>query len=265
LIIACDMGSTDGTLELLEKHQGEEGFVLAHNSDEQPADRWLQNNVELAQEAKADWIIFVDADEYWIPASGSLRNHPDLASADVLSVARYNVPLGPDGPMMPDPIAADRYNELLLITDPIPGFRAHLQANGTTPWIRGVPIPKVMARRARIGGLVDGMHDIFPAGSGPLRRSRPRDLVIAHLPFTTRARFARKMRNVRRGIALHHDYLGPDIAWHWRRWLEMDEQGRLDEEFDRTVFDTTTIEQLRSERVIRSVAELFADWQSQLR
>jgi hypothetical protein len=45
LIIACDMGSTDGTLDIFEKHRGEEGFVLAHNSDEQRTEIWLQNNV----------------------------------------------------------------------------------------------------------------------------------------------------------------------------------------------------------------------------
>jgi glycosyltransferase involved in cell wall biosynthesis len=263
LIIACDMGSTDGTLDVLERHRGEEGFLLAHNSDEQRTDVWLQNNAELAQQADVDWVMFVDADEYWIPASGSLRDCPDLASADVLAVARYNIPLASDGPLMPNPIAIDRYDELLLITDAIPAFRTHLRENDTTPWIRGVPIPKVIARRERIGGLVDGMHDILPMGSAPLKRSRPRDLVIAHLPFTTRSRFRRKVDNIRRAIALHDEYLGQDLAWHWRRWLEMDEQGRLDEEFDRTVFDAATIERLRSERVIRSAAELFAERRSE--
>jgi Glycosyl transferase family 2 len=261
LVIACDMGSTDGTLELLQTHEGEEGFVLAQNSDEQPTDVWLKKNAELAQQAATDWIIFLDADEFWIPASGNVRDCPDLMHSDVLTVARYNIPLGPNGPLMPDPIAPDHYSELLLITDPIPAFRSRLKANESTPWIRGVPIPKVMARRERVGGLVDGMHDILPAGLGPLRRSRPRDLVIAHLPFTTRARFARKIRNIRRTIALHDEYLGQDIAWHWRRWFELDEQGRVYEEFDRTIFDATTIECLRSDRVIRSAAELFAERQ----
>jgi hypothetical protein len=167
--------------------------------------------------------------------------------------------------MMPLPVAAESYDELLLIAEPIPAFRAHLRANSATPWIRGVPIPKVMARRDRIAGLIDGMHDIVPAGSAPLRRATPRDLVIAHLPFSTRERFIRKMRNVRRGIALHDQYLGPDIAWHWRRWLELDDQGRLDEELDRTIFDAATIERLRCERVIRSAAELFAHWQAETR
>jgi len=68
LIIACDMGSTDGTLEVLAKHQAEQGFVLAHNSDELPPDVWLENNVRLVRQADVDWMIFLDADEYWIPA-----------------------------------------------------------------------------------------------------------------------------------------------------------------------------------------------------
>jgi hypothetical protein len=110
----------------------------------------------LVRQADVDWVIFLDADEYWIPASGSLRDYPDLAFADVLTVARYNIPLASGGPLIPFPIAVDHYDELLLIADLIPAFRTHLRVNNETPWIRCVPVPKVMARRDRIGGLVDG-------------------------------------------------------------------------------------------------------------
>ena len=174
-------------------------------------------------------------------------------------MARYNVPLGVNGPMMPNSLSVDHYEEILLITDSIPDFRAHLEANSTTPWIRGVPLPKVMARPECIGGLPDGMHDILPTGNAQLRRAVPRDLIIAHVPFTTKERFTRKMRNMRRNIAIHNEYLGSGIAWHWRRWVELDDEGRFDEEFDRTIFNAATVERFRSERVICSAAELFAD------
>lgn len=48
-------------------------------------------------------------------------------------------------------------------------------------------------------------------------------------------------------------------AWHWRRWLALADQGRLDEEFDRNVYDWQTISAMRAEGVIRSAAELFGD------
>jgi len=116
-----------------------------------------------------------------------------------------------------------------------------------------------MARPRRIAGFaIWGAHDMVVAGEEPVRRASPADLLIAHLPFTTRSRFNRKVENIRRIFAVHDSRFGTDSAWHWRRWLELAEQGRLDEEFERTVFDEGTLQELRLAGVIQSAAEVFA-------
>ena len=261
-IVACDMGSTDGTWEVLEAYRSSDDFWLVRLDDcaSDYFEVWDRTVVEQVKQTGADWAIFLDADEFWIPASGKLKECAVLDGSDLLSVARFNVPLGPAGPMLPDRLVPSRYDELLCLVRPIPNFHAYLMDNPQSPWIEGVPNPKAMARPSRIARLNGwGAHDIVPAGGQPVRRAVPSDLMIAHLPFTTRSRFARKVKNIRRIFAAHEHRFGRDTAWHWRRWLELADKGELDEEFQRTVFTTELIDDLRQQGVIRSAAEWLAD------
>lgn len=257
LIIACDMYSTDGTAELLREFESKDDFWFTQMSDHESHEYWAARNLELVKQAGADWVMFLDADEFPIPALGSLRTSAALADVDVLSLDRFNIPLCPDGPAMPDVLTPDHHEDLLLLVDPIADFRTHLRDNPETPWTRKLLSPRVLARPERIGSLTAGSHDIVPADQDPLRRSKPADLLVAHLPFTTRARFTRKIDNVRKVFAVHDQFFGEHSARHWRRWVALADQGRLDKEFDRQVFDAPTIADLRDKGVIRSAAEVF--------
>jgi glycosyltransferase involved in cell wall biosynthesis len=260
LIIAVDAYSTDGTADVLSACRSEDDFWFVQMSDLEPdvEDKaWLRKNLELVQRANADWVIFLDADEFWLPASGSLRDCSALASSDLLPVDRFNIALGMHGPVMPDELIPQRYEELLLFVEPIPDFRARLQANPDTRWISNVPVPKVMVRPDRIRALTEGMHDAVAVADVSLRRTKPGDLLIAHLPFTTAARFERKLANARKLIAAH-EYLGEHFAWHWRHWLALAEEGRIDEEFERQRLSAEAIAEFRAAGAIRSAAQVFA-------
>jgi hypothetical protein len=216
-------------------------------------------NVALVWSARADWAIFLDADEYWIPASGSLKDCAGLADADVLAVDRLNIPLGTDGPLMPSRLVPEQYGGLLLTCEPVYDLRTHMHDNPGAVWIRAKAEAKVMARPERIGSLALGGHEIVPGDTAPLRHHRPDDLIIAHLPFTTRSRFTRKVDNIRKIFSVHDRFFGDTTAWHWRRWLTLADQGSLDQEFDRTVFDAAAITELRARGIIRSAAEIFRE------
>jgi hypothetical protein len=207
-----------------------------------------------------DWVLFLDADEFWIPREGSLKALPLLKEFDVLSVDRFNVPLGVNGPMMPSRLVPERYEELLVIAKPVEDPRAHLTRNPGDAWIRMSQDPKVMFRPERIISLGVGAHDVFACDLRPLRRTRPSDLVIIHLPFTTQMRFARKIDNIRRALGDDaDDYDGDAPAWHWRRWVAMAQQGRINEEFEASTFSESVMADCRTEGTIRSVAELFRE------
>jgi glycosyltransferase involved in cell wall biosynthesis len=259
LIIACDLGSSDGTYEIMERYRSDDDFWLfrlTEDDDEYDAN-WIRANIALAKSAGMDWVFLLDADEFWIPREGSLKAL-SLEEFDVVSVDRFNVPLGVDGPMMPSRLVPERYEELLVIAKPVEDPRAHLTRNPGDVWIRMSQDPKVMFRPERIISLGVGAHDVFACDLRPLRRTRPNDLVIIHLPFTTRMRFARKIDNIRLALGDKADD-DDGRAWHWRRWVAMAQQGRINEEFEASTFSESMTADYRTDGTIRSVAELFRE------
>jgi glycosyltransferase involved in cell wall biosynthesis len=259
-IVAVDGFSKDGTADILAQHRNKDDFWVVRLDDLEPDGKvWLQRNLEAIAGVRADWMLFLDADERWLPATGSLHDCAGLAQADMLSVARFNVVLAENGAMMPASVATSDYDDILLYVEAIPGFRTHLDDHPDTPWIRGVPGRKAMARPERIGGLTDGMHDIVANDGPPLRQHKPDDLLIAHLPFTTLPRFERKVANIRRSLLVHDEYCGDSLAWHWRRWLALDDAGRTEEEFEHQAVDADAIPRLRQQGIIRSAAEWLRD------
>jgi glycosyltransferase involved in cell wall biosynthesis len=263
LIIAVDSRSTDGTAEILKSYESKDNFWFFQMDDlgrDDTEQVWLRRNMEIIKSAKADWVILLDADEYWLPLSGSLKDCSDLGSSDVLRVDRFNVPVQQhSGVMLPDELIRSRYSEIFLFVEPIPNFQAQLQQDPHTAWIQGVPNTKVMARANQMAGWTVGMHDAIATDDAQLRRSNAADLIIAHLPFTTFSRFARKVENIRGVFARFDAYFPEQMGWHWRRWVRLADEGRLGEEFEKQVFSEYAIADFRRRGIVRSAAELLEE------
>ena len=259
-VIATDMGSTDGTLELLRARGGDRGRLrLVECDDREPSAlrEWVPRVTRLVQESGADWAVFLDADELLLPRDGDLRRCAALAHADLLAIDRFNVPLTAAGLELPQPMPPSFYGQLPLVVDPVPELQLRVDADPPVPWSRGVPIPKAMLRPQLVSRVVIGGHDAHPKEGVELRRARPADLVIAHLPFTTRARFEAKVSNIARAIATDPGFF-EGIAWHWKRWVGAHERGMIGEEFQRQVFSDEAMAKLREEGAVVSAADWFA-------
>lgn len=262
-IIACDMGSTDGTYEFLESQRSDDDFWLTRLSDQEPDhfESWSAVNVALVKSARLDWAMFLDADEFWLPATGRLRDCHDLYHADVFSVARFNVPPAPGLAPPAGGFGPGHYAELLLLTEQVPDLRARLEADAAMSWVRAAAEPKVMARPDRIAAIELGSHDVIAGDAAEMKYAKPRDLVIAHLPLTTPARFRRKLENIRNVFKVHGKFFSGGLAWHWQRWLEIEAAGGLDEEFARMMLDEATLAALRQQRLAWPVQDYFASLQ----
>jgi glycosyltransferase involved in cell wall biosynthesis len=260
LIVAYDDGSTDGTLEVLEALKTKDDLWVVHVDRVEPWSQAITETyrLEWARKTNADWFLFLDADEFWIPASGSLRDCHSLESSDILTVDRFNVPLTRRGPLVPDEFSPSHYQDLFLCVKTIPYFHLYIEQHSDVPWILGQPIvPKVLARAEVIGTVSAGGHFVEPAGDRPVRRAKPADLLIAHVPFTTFESFERKVTNIGRVIRVSPHFFSGYVAWHWKRWASMLEAGHLREEFERQVLDEQTLASLLEAGVIRPASAIF--------
>jgi glycosyltransferase involved in cell wall biosynthesis len=254
--IVSDTHSTDGTAEILERRRSD-NFKVVKFSVAEVGSEWLRVNELAVRDIDCDWILFLDADEFPLPRTGSLHDALAGAATDLVRLPRYNVVPTFLGPRMPDAPTRDRYEEIDLIVKPVPNIRQHLAENSGAPWIRTVPIPKIAVRPQFIGELTHGGHDIVPRDGPNITRADSSDIVIAHVALSSPQRFRRKIENIREFFKYQDSYFGPDIAWHWRRWLELANQGTIDREFENSLFEPEKIAELRREGVIASAAAML--------
>ncbi|WP_170125358.1 glycosyltransferase family 2 protein [Jannaschia seohaensis] len=266
-IIACDISSTDGTGEILDAYRSRNFEVLtlpdeAIGSRINEPDGWFAQAKRMYEKAPADWVMFLDADEFWLPATGNIKDCIAQTTADVLTVNRYNVVLGPHGPCVPGEMRPDSFDRILLFADRVAKMQLALQADENIPWIRGQVGPKILARINRIEGVTAGQHAAI-SDHPDLRRAKPSDLIIAHVGLSTLSRFERKLQNLRQiyereGI----DFSDPDeswkkhnVAWHWRRWATLHD---FDAEFRKNMLRSEEIDDLRWEGVIQSAGQILS-------
>jgi Glycosyl transferase family 2 len=76
LILATDNGSSDGTVEILERYRGRGVAEIWHErSTDFDQGAWVTRMARhAATEHGADWVINNDADELWWPKRGDLKN-----------------------------------------------------------------------------------------------------------------------------------------------------------------------------------------------
>lgn len=257
-VVVCDIESSDGTTDVLERYRSRGKiwyFQLGEHADQE---EWERANLELLAQTDADWILFLDADEFPLPATGQLRDCAAFARADVVTLDRFNVPLCSAGPRLPARLTPQHYDELMLVVDPVADYWQRLETAPTLPWLLSPIAPRVAARPDCIAGITLGAHDVVPPAGRSVRRERARDLVIAHVAFTTRHRFARKVANIRENLRLHPTAFPEGSALHWKRWAALRDPESVQEEFQRMLFDPLTVAELRKRGVIRSASEHFS-------
>jgi glycosyltransferase involved in cell wall biosynthesis len=256
LIITADAGSTDGTRQFLETLDGDEDIEVI-DVGPSPEER-RRRQLEVARRANADWIMCLDADEFWLPATGSLKDCPSLSAADVIAVDRFNIPPARRGPFERGELASSNYRNVFLCVHKIPAFMTVMEQHPNVPWLVGADIlPKVLAKTAAIRAIGAGGHSVESADRR-LRHTTPPDLLIAHVPISTYARFERKVANIAALMRTHPDYFTNNRALHWQRWAALHREGRLQEEFDRQMLDEERLAGLIESGAIATAASLFA-------
>ena len=99
LIVVTDLGAVDGTADSLASDP--DICLIRLRRDQDPWGFPARSYLKTISEFAVDRVLFLDADEFWLPQSGNLKTTVSLATADALSVRRLNMPLVAGRPLPP--------------------------------------------------------------------------------------------------------------------------------------------------------------------
>ena len=205
LVLVTDHASSDGTEDVLARHVREGTVRVTREADGPFRQReWITRMARAAAvEHGADWVLSSDADEFWWPRGGSLKEV--LGSIPgryglVQSFVRHFVPTPDDGrPFF------ERMTLRLAAEAPVNDPRS--------PWR---PFRKVVHRGHPRVKAVEGSHSVGGTDFLPLRGWYP--LEVLHFPIRTAVQLERKGRLW--GSAVDKFYgseevaAGPGAAYH---------------------------------------------------
>jgi hypothetical protein len=232
--VIVDTGSTDGTLEILERYE-EAGLVKLERVDggiHEMKRGGEEEITRIASEMGADWVIHNDADEFWWPATGNLKG------ALAMVEERFGMVVAPRTEFVARP-GEGPFAERMTVREARfrrPAKSAHRASPAIS--LRG-PHPVEIWSGDPYRGLV-GKPVLRTAAEH--REDEPLDLLIAptfpvgvlHFPVRTFDQYRRRVEIARDNGQLERN---PDA----RAVRDALAEGRLEEVFERITLDDSAI------------------------
>ena len=186
-VIATDHGSRDGTTEILERYARGGRLHLIHEDTEMLLDGEWRNAMarRAAVEFGADWVISSDADEFWWPRGGDLKEVLAAVPARFGSLGCLwrNFPYRPG-----DAVFAERMTARLSLRAPLNDETGPYHVNMKMAF-RGDPNVE----------LQGGQHDVHRHALPRIREWYPID--VLHFPIRSREQCKRKFVAAGAGLA----------------------------------------------------------------
>jgi hypothetical protein len=221
-IVAIDHRSEDGTTAILESYarRGHLHLIREQGVEMREGD-WATEMARIAaRDFGADWVISGDADEFWWPRGGSLRevleSTPDRYGV-VHALLRQFVARPDDGSFFAERMVA-RVSGSAPINDPTSLFRPNLKAVH-----RGEPNVTLSA----------GAHTLLESNLVPMRGWYPIELL--HFPIRSFTQCDRKYAHLR-------DALGQSRNAYYEDVHRARQQGRFAEFYESLVVDDDALE-----------------------
>jgi hypothetical protein len=213
-VLATDHDSQDGTTEILESYERDGSLRLFRARGEMLDSDWRTRMARLAAtEYGADWVINTDADEFWLPRAGTLkelfRAIPDRIGV-FWALTCHFVPRPDDGGAFAERMTA-RFSAQAPLNDPTSPYRPHAK----------------VAHRGDADIVVwFGSHRVVSKQLVPLPGLHPAD--VFHFPFRNLEQYERK--NVRRAR-------GDKPLGQYVKGLQARELGTIEDVYRRLVVD----------------------------
>jgi hypothetical protein len=269
--VATDVGSTDGTLDILSEYERSGRLSLARydNPSVRPEHRdWLSAMAARAREAfGASWCIFADPDEFWVFPTGDAPGYFSTAPTPIVIFPRYNM-LPVAGRQIGE--AAHYRNFDLVVRRPLEFLYdlSRLDQPGGIDWmlvahppdILRFIAPKVAARAEIIDWVKPGFHDII-ATDPAAQRHRETEGYVGHFQIRGSQRYANKARLVTDYIAANPPTVDRESSRHWVRLAALYRQGLIGAEYARQILGPDEVTEWQRRGVVeqdRRIAERLA-------
>jgi hypothetical protein len=256
LILVQDIHSVDETYDILESfadNQRVKWFTLPER-DMRKYSAFVALATLAREQYGAEWIIQCDPDELLCPRGDDLRTILQKAkTADFtgLSVPVFNM----TGRGIETTQRAVR--ELTLRIDR-PVVETNQQQNSgelPVPYIFIRHPPKTIVCAAALLDYGPGSHYVTTTWGQSGEASQ---LMFLHYPIRGFAKLQKKVSNTAAWLD-DNPHLPPEWGWHWRRWIRLDREGRLREDYN-----SQFVSPARAEELIRdgtcSIDETVAGW-----
>jgi hypothetical protein len=224
-VIATDNNSQDGTTEILEAYARDGVLHLIR----EPAEglrqgEWVTRMARLAAtEYRADWVINSDADEFWWPRGGSLKEVlaavPDTYGV-VQAFWRSFVPRPDDGSFFAERMTA-RLSQHAPINDPTSFYR---------------PVVKVAHRADPQVNVARGNHALADSPLLPLTTWHP--IEVLHFPLRSRAQWMHKVELQGEAFTQHIERSG--TGYHLKGYDAL-HSGRIEQQHEALVVDDEAV------------------------
>jgi Glycosyl transferase family 2 len=225
-VIATDNKSQDGTTEILERYERDGVLQLIR----EPAEglrqgEWVTRMARLAaSKYGANWVINTDADEFWWPRGGSLKEVlaavPDTYGI-VQGFWRSFVPRPDDGLSFAERMTA-RLSQHAPINDPTSFYR---------------PVVKVAHRGDPNVTVARGNHALAESRFLTLTTWYP--IEVLHFPLRSRAQWMRKVQLQGDAFTKHIERSG--TGYHLKGYDAL-QSGRIEEQHQSLVVDDAALE-----------------------
>jgi glycosyltransferase involved in cell wall biosynthesis len=226
-LLVVDNGSSDGTDQVLRE------------LGKDPRVRWTRDEglfyhghiaTELAREAfreGADWVVPIDADEFWHAPGGNFRGVLEESEAGALRARLLNFfqrreqrESAPDALLymtrrIREPVVTERGNRKLA--------RELVESHKISKL--EIELKKWVSRPTADIEIVFGNHKV--EGVAGLKRES-HEIVCLHAPIRARARLDGKAEVGERSEETGSD---PNQGWHVKRWRRLRDEGRLEQEW----------------------------------
>lgn len=246
--ILMDNLSVDATPEIAREYEraGCLHYVRQPN-DDYAQGRWVtQMARRAALEFGADWVINSDADEFWWPHTGSLKDvFASIASEDGAT-------------------AAERVNFVPRVQNGLPFWRLMNVRQTVSVNALGQPLPRKTAHRGR-PDVVVGQGNHRATVGGVVVPSTAAPITILHFPIRSQSQFVNKIAKGGAAYARNTD-LAVSVGSAWRYLYALYLEGRLESWYAAQVFSEEAIAAglangtlHHDERLSRTLGEVIQD------